>query len=567
MDDAIHIDVDGARGIITGNNPRSVLLAVYRYLTELGCRWVRPGADGEQVPRLEALPRVRVAERPSYRHRAVCIEGAVSVDHVRAMVDWIPKLGFNGYFIQFREAHTFFDRWYAHMGHPDAPHETLPKEAAAAYVADIEREIVKRGLIYHKVGHGWTCEPFGISGLGWEKEEADPPPDVVQYLAEVNGERKLWDGIALNTNLCYSNPEVRRIMAEAIADYAEAHPHIDLLHVWLADGSNNNCECAACRQARPADFYVILLNEADAKLTARGVKTRIVFLIYVDLLWPPERETLCNPDRFVLMFAPITRSYSAPFRPEAELPALPPFVRNQLDFPGNVDANVAFLDAWQERFPGDSFDFDYHLMWDHTNDPGHMQIAKTLSDDMKGLRAIGLNGYVSCQIQRIFLPTGLAMTVMGRTLWNSALDFESIAEDYFISAFGEDGPACRAYLTQLSGAFDPPFLRGEKNNAREEAAVKLDTVPDLIAGFLPVIERNLACASSCHAASWRYLRHHGELCAALAGALAAKARGDKAEANRLWEKVKLMAWEKESELHPVFDAWLFTSRLDGRFQQ
>ena len=43
MDDAIFIDVTGERGVIAGNNPRSVLLAVYRYLTEVGCRWVRPG--------------------------------------------------------------------------------------------------------------------------------------------------------------------------------------------------------------------------------------------------------------------------------------------------------------------------------------------------------------------------------------------------------------------------------------------------------------------------------------------------------------------------------------------
>ena len=125
LDDAISIDVKDKGGIIAGINPRSVLIAVYRYLTEIGCRWVRPGPDGEHLPGLDSLPDVRVEETPSYRHRAVCIEGAVSYDHVRDTIDWLPKLGFNGYFIQFREAHTFFDRWYSHKGNPALQTEML----------------------------------------------------------------------------------------------------------------------------------------------------------------------------------------------------------------------------------------------------------------------------------------------------------------------------------------------------------------------------------------------------------------------------------------------------------
>lgn len=88
-DDAIHIQVETRRGIIAGANPRAVLLAVYRYLGELGCRWVRPGWDGEFFPALDdPLARaVRVTEKPSYRHRGFCIEGACSAEHVIDLVD------------------------------------------------------------------------------------------------------------------------------------------------------------------------------------------------------------------------------------------------------------------------------------------------------------------------------------------------------------------------------------------------------------------------------------------------------------------------------------------------
>src|SRR4051794_3358405 len=53
FDDAISIATEAAHGSICGNNPRSVLLAVYRYLHLLGCRWVRPGVDGEYIPAVD----------------------------------------------------------------------------------------------------------------------------------------------------------------------------------------------------------------------------------------------------------------------------------------------------------------------------------------------------------------------------------------------------------------------------------------------------------------------------------------------------------------------------------
>ena len=56
LDDIIHIDTDAESGIIAGSNPRSVLLAVYRYLTLNGCRWLFPGIDGELIPIQNVFP-------------------------------------------------------------------------------------------------------------------------------------------------------------------------------------------------------------------------------------------------------------------------------------------------------------------------------------------------------------------------------------------------------------------------------------------------------------------------------------------------------------------------------
>lgn len=566
FDDAIHIDVSRENGVVAGINAHSALIAVYRYLTELGCRWVRPGKDGEHVPHLDSLKRVKVSEMPSYRHRGICIEGAVSEQHVTDMVDWAPKLGFNAYYIQFREAHTFFDRWYAGRARPGAPYKSISVDKARKHTVNVVREIKKRDMIYHAVGHGWTCEPFGISGLGWEQDTAGVPEQTRKYLAQVNGKRELWGGVALNTNLCYGNPEARRLVVEEIARYSKEHPEIDVMHFWLADGSNNNCECELCTKARPSDFYVMMLNELDELLAKEGLPTKIVFLIYVDLLWPAEKERIKNPDRFILMFAPITRTYSKSFATDAPLPKLPEFQRNKLVFPHSIEENLAFLQAWQRDFPGDSFDFDYHLMWDHFKDPGYMAVAKVIGEDMKGLRDIGIDGLVSVQVQRAFFPTGLPMTVMGRNLWDRDLDFSKIASDYFDAAFGPDGKLARRYLDKLTQLFDPVYIREEKAAIDPAAARAFARIPGFITRFRPTIERNLDSSIPCWAKSWEYLRHHAELCTTLAEALRARARGDKSAASAAWERTMEYALANEKHIHPVLDVFQYVRILGGLFR-
>jgi len=564
FDDAIDIEVRNGSGRIAGVNPRSALLGVYRYLTELGCRWVRPGADGEYIPKLESLPDVLLRETAAYRHRGICIEGSVSADQLDDLVAWMPKVGFNAYFTQFREAYTFFDRWHGQCDDPSAPAGTMPVEDARKMIASLVEELRKRDLLYHAVGHGWTCEPFGISGLGWYAAEGDLPEETTQLFALVNGERKLWGGVGINTNLCYSNPKARDKVVREIANYLKAHPEVDVLHFWLADGSNNNCECDECRKARPSDFYVQMLNSLDELMTAEGLDARIVFLIYVDLLWPPLKEKIRNPDRFILMFAPITRNYDKAFVTDVRAGELPPFETNKLEFPSSVEQNIAFLKAWQKDFRGDSFDFDYHLLWAHNRDAGGMAIARVICDDTKALKDIGLNGFVSCQVQRAFFPTGLPMTALGRGLWSRDCDFDKLAADYFKAAYGPEAAAARRYLDELSELFDQAYLRGEKPKENPESAEQFARAAAAIDAFAPTIERNIGLDNQCWAKSWSYLKLHAGMAKLLAGAFESRARG-KDDAKAGWERVKEYLSEKHDEVSPVFDTYLFIGVMGGFF--
>ena len=568
--DGFSVCLQDGMGHITATNERSLLIAVYRLLQELGCRFLFPGKEGEVIPArpLDAAAlTVSLCEKPSYRHRAICIEGAVGYEHVRNTIDWLPKVGMNGYFVQFKTPACFFQRFYNQTENSDMPTSPVTNDDVAHIWSRLEEEIVKRSLDYHAMGHGWTCEPFGIDGTDWSVYGQELSPEVVPHLALVNGKRELFGGKALNTNLCYSNPATRQIMIDAVVKYCKEHPQVNFLHFWLSDGRNNHCECPACVKALPSDFYVMLLNELDERLTAENISTRIVYLVYRDLLWAPQREKIKNPDRFVLMFAPITRTYSNAFvdldiTQKAELP---PFVRNRLSDPRSVAENVGFLRKWQQEQTFDSsFDFDYHLMWDHDIDPGYMECARILYTDMVNLDQIGLDGMVSCQLQRVAFPTGLPQYAMARALWDKSLSFEEICCEYFTAAFGARGEAVQAYLTALSALFDPPRMRAEREP--DVAAVQKSCAE--ARAMILVFRESQGLSYDDPNPSRRHLAYHADLCLGYADWYEALLGGG-TEAQREAAKAALMetVHRIEPHVHTVFDAKLYEVSVFRRYLQ
>ena len=559
LDDAILIDIKNGAGVVTGSNARAVLIAAYRLLRELGVAWIRPTDDGEIIPHYTVSNiTLFVKEKASYRHRAVCIEGATSYEHILNMIKWIPRVGMSGYFFQFPRPFTFFDRWYRHEANPLLADEGVSREDVNHIVDALREEVYKRGLLYHAMGHGWTCEPFGFLADGWDKmDDADIPEEKRQYLAMIDGKRSFFDGVPLNTNLCYSNPAVRSIITHAIADYCGAHPEVEYVHFWLADATNNHCTCESCTD-RPSDYFVTMLNELDALLCERGLDTKIVFLIYYDLFWVPVKAQFKDHDRFVLMFAPITRSYSqsfADFDPAVTYEHSE-FVKNDCHISKKVSENLALLQDWQKIYRGDSFDFDYHLVWDHYRDLGYFAVAKTLFEDAKVLGAFGLDGMVSCQLTRVFFPHNLPMQLMADALWDNTCDFEVQSSKYFATAFGTDGEAVKTYMRTISDLLALPEIRCEVKKSAATVLENYQKLADVIAAFQPVIERNLAAGHvPAVKKSWQYLTYHTEMLTRYLAALTARACGREEE--RAAAEAALIAFVRENEvnIHKVYDVW------------
>ena len=532
LDDIVHIDTDLEGGILAGSNPRSVLFAVYRYLRLNGCRWLYPGVDGEHVPIADIQPQ-KYHKLADHRFRGHCNEGAEYQQCMLETIDFYAKQECNVYMIEFDNPYAYYAYYYDHKFNPNRPAEPVTYDQVLQWKRQCEAEISKRGLQFHDMGHGWTAEPFGLNSTeGWKKQEVELTDEQKEAIALTKGARQLWGGVALNTNLCMSNPKVRTTMATYIADYAQQATNVDYLHVWLADGSRNHCECEECKKMLPSDYYLMIMNELDDILTARGLDTRIVFICYVDTLFAPETITINNPQRFSLLYAPIHRSYCSSVDETMPVPEAQSYVRNAWTNPPDAMAHLALLRKWQQVWPGPTFSYEYHF-WKHQYyDPSNLYIARRVYEDIRSLKYMGIDGYVEDGSQRSFWPNGLAIYVYAETLLNREVDFDAIVEDYFQHAYGADWQKALSYMKAVEKTFDYEFMAGAKSadpaiDARHnpEMATQLEYAQELAALGRKLAREHRKTPTRPQTMSWRLMERHAEYIEGYGKIMVALAKG------------------------------------------
>lgn len=306
--DLIQINLSGGKGKIKSNTQVGLLIGIYRFFSEFGVRYLRPGRENEYIVKGNTEDflnkKINISEEASFKHRGICIEGADSFENVKSFIDWLPKIGLNSFFVQFENPYIFFKRWYDHELNPYLKKDEFNADISQKMSDLIDEEIFKRGIVHHRVGHGWIGEVLVYSSkYGWESG-LTLPEDKKSLVAELNGKREFVGTAPIFTSLDFSNPEVISNMVRVIVDYAKKRKDVDYLHVWLSDARNNICECEKCQKELPSDQYVRLLNELDEALNKEGIDTKICFLLYHELLFAPCKKKINNPDRFTMMFAP-----------------------------------------------------------------------------------------------------------------------------------------------------------------------------------------------------------------------------------------------------------------------
>lgn len=538
LDDILHIDTDAEGGIIAGSNPRSILLAVYKYLTLNGCRWLFPGVDGEFIPIKNVEP-TKFHKMADCRYRGQCNEGAESQQCMLETIDFSPKIGLNVYMMEFDIPKIYYDWYYNHFyNNENREPEPVNADTVLQWKRACEVEIAKRGLQFHDMGHGWNAEAFGVSSVGgWNKDDKNPVPEETrQYLAEMNGVRGLNNGVALNTNFCMSNPEARKIFTKCVCDYAELNTNVDYLHVWLADGSKNSCECEVCRTKTPSDWYVVALNEVDEELTARGLNTRVVFCVYSDTTHEPTCEKIKNPARFTMQLGAISRSYTYSVEKDPKVEKITPFVLNKSGRLDTMEEYIYHTNEWRKFAPCNSLAYEYHF-WKHQfYAPGVFSFAKRLQEDVWSYRDNGFQGIIQDGSQRAFFPNGFNYFVYASVLFDNNADFEELKKDYFSHAYGDQWETVVEYLETIDKLMPQSYLECRHtapvppNFHKPEMEAQLLSVAEVCDKYDELFKQHRNMPYRVQTVAMRLLTEHTHFCRGFAKCMAIKCMGKDDEA-------------------------------------
>lgn len=581
VDDIIDVKIQNLTGYIAGSNPRSILMGVYRYCESAGVRYIRPGENGDYIPSADLLNHsFALRKKADYPFRGECCEGAIGYEHMRDTVYWLPKIGMNMYMIEGMVPYTYMHKWYGHVYNTKhrIPGQVTDYAMLEKYIGRLERDVKRAGLQLHTLGHGWMFEKLGIHHADEKTTKtliAKLTDEEKSLLALVDGERGLYGDSTFYTHFCYSNPAARKMLCDFMVEYAQKKPHVDFIHMWLADATNNQCECEECRKHEPSDWYVMMLNELDERLTEIGSDAKIVFIAYVDTIRPPKVLKLNNPRRFILLSA-MGGFYEEGYKNEECTEEIPPYERNNFKS-FSAPLRMRCHRDWKEICKGiPSFIYEYRYYVDMYCDLSQMRISYETSRDMKALTDVSFNGCISDQTHRMYMPTSLPLITMGNTLFDKSTDFDNLKDDYFLSAFGENGLLVKEYLDKLSVLLSPSNFRvGGKGGVEEEGvgfvearlrswvnnpdvAKRAEEIPALLDSFIPTIKLNVSAAQDpAQRLSWIYLNYHAKIIRYHGKILQAGASNDLEGARAIFDELRDHISEHELEFHPVFDLFLY----------
>ena len=562
LDDIIHIDTTDTAGIIAGSNPRSVLIATYRFLRENGCRWLYPGVDGEYIP-MQNIHGVKFHKAADMRYRGWCNEGSESQQCMLETIEFSPKIGLNVYMIEFFNPHFYYDYYYSHINNEaNRLPEPVSHEQVLQWKRMCESEMEKRGLEFHDIGHGWSAEAFGINtDDAWKAISQDSVPEESRkYLAEINGKRELFGGSPMNTQFCMSNPEARKIFVDKVVDYAKKHTNVTYLHVWMADNFNNHCECEECCKMIPTDWYVKLLNEIDDELTRLGLDTRIVFAIGFETAWAPIKEKLHNSDRFLGLHGPLGRRYTRSFTNFVDESTLPVYKRNNIVQEKNIETFFTLIKKWRDVWSGPLVCYEYHFYIYHMYDVGTLYYANRIYEDIQNLERAGFNGYIEDGSQRPFFPNGLNMFIYAETLFDRSKKFEDLVDEYYSYAYGEHKNFVMNYMKELSAIFEFPYMNGmmptDKSKGDHYDPARLDSfkrVPEITKKAREYILANYKMKDRVKTVSMLLLLRHTEYAEQAGEVMQLVCQGLTDEANERAEDFYASFGRHEAEIERYYD--------------
>ena len=545
LDDVVHIETTENGGVIAGSNPRSVLFAVYRYLKLCGCRFYAPGPDGEFVPMLTALKPQKYHHLADFRLRGHTVEGSPDIHNLLDYLDYHAKQECNTFALL--QTQNYLRRGYTHAyieAHNES--EAVTFENCKQWNRMLEAEAEKRGQMLRGGSHDFIPQMYDISPGDlhlYKSGELAPTAEAVSRMALLDGKRGLYHQNPGFTNFCMSREDLQDKYVNLVVDFIHKNPQYNVVSCPLADLPRNHCECENCVKLRPTDFLVQMLNKIDAKLTAEGNSTRLSFSSYVDQQFPPIKERLNNPSRFVMCYPPISRTYASSITADSIFPPVEEYVRNAWKSPRSVEEGLSYFKEWQKIFDGECFTFEYHFYVHQYRDPGMMAMTRRIFADIQSLKMLKMDGYLEDGSNKSFFPNGLLNYIYCEGMVDEHLDVDAAIRDYFRVSYGEDWESALAYFEKMSALFDHTYMCGDRS---ANPAISIYYDPSRIKNFDEVIAlteegKKMAAAhrempERIQTVHWQIMRWHAMWVRGIAEAMKKKCIGHDEEAQEIWKE-------------------------------
>ncbi|MDD5706432.1 MAG: DUF4838 domain-containing protein [Kiritimatiellae bacterium] len=390
----IVVRTSGCDLVLVGGSPRGTLYAAYHLLDNvLGVRWW--AADATFVPRKPELniPALNILQEPAFATRG--------------------ELHFVSAWNQDWSAHNRVNRMCYATWDPGAP--------AATTVSFTIDEKHGGGILYPMPGQK-NCHTF-YAYLPAEKY-FDAHPD---WFAEINGKR------VRNSQPCLSNPDVLKVVTEAVLEDLRQNPGATMVNVSQIDGSDNYCRCDKCRK----------IDEEEGS----GAGTLLRFVNAV-----AEQVEKVRPDVLVETLAYLhTRPAPKLTRPRANV-AVRLCNFGACDFMRAFDApvNAKILDNlrdWSSISPH-LFFWDYML--------GYLRPYPNLRTIGPNLRVLAQQGVKGCLIEGSHFTAAefdeLRTWLLSRLLWNPFQDDQALIAEFVHGYYGPAGQYVLKYINLIHDA-------------------------------------------------------------------------------------------------------------------
>lgn len=414
--DRVKVFAEAGALVLRGENPVSVLYAVYDFLQEFcGVRFFAPGAEFESVPRTESLA-IDPARLPWEHGSAMAIRDFVNRTNSAEALSFAVKSRVNTV--------LGCGPWV------NGSEQCSPVNAAL---------IRSFGLKVRGPGHSWKHFVPDASCY------AEHP----EYFPLLHNKRTVTGRTA-----CFSHPEVRRIFREKLRAYLKTHPYWDIFAFWAEDVRDYwYCECDACRQKSTTDWYFTLGNIAAEVVAEKLPEATFEWIAYQGTAHPPKQvKKLLNDGRNMLVNCCVNQMrdlyhpMDADSAPNRELLGI---IREWLDFLRGIGYKGRFMMM------------EYYNLCEY---PDYGPCGRTLlwpldvmQNDQRFYRSLGVTAMGAFTgFDKLAFPTPLRLWAWMK-LWNDPdLDLAALEKEFYDRYFGEDGETVRTYFAELERLMREP---------------------------------------------------------------------------------------------------------------